>query len=181
MTSEWEEWTPEPQPPTGGEADSVSIRRARPWDVPAIVELWHELQFANAGWDRRLAVGAPGARWFENYIAEQIVIDSALVLVAEHEGCVIGYVLGLLMERPTLIESDCGLVGDLIVTADHRMRGVGKRLFLEARRWFALRGIENLEVQVVRANPAAQAFWRKMGFCEFLRTLRMDQEAGKAG
>ena len=78
------------------------------------------------------------------------------------------------MQRPTLQTRECGYVADLCVHAEFRGRGLGRRLYERLRAWFLSRGIESIEVQVVRANPASQTFWRKMGFTDFLRTLRND-------
>ena len=69
---------------------------------------------------------------------------------------------------------ECGYIADLCVHAECRGLGLGRRLYERLRAWFLSRGIESIEVQVVRANPASQTFWRKMGFSDFLRTLRND-------
>ena len=78
------------------------------------------------------------------------------------------------MRRPTLASGDCGYVADVCVREGWRGRGIGRQLYERLRAWFLAHGITAIEVQVVRANPASQAFWRKMGYTEFLRTLRVD-------
>lgn len=150
------------------------IRRARERDVSTIVGLWQELQQANTSYDKRLATKPSAPSWYESFIRLQIEHENASVLVAEIDGVVAGYVFGQVMQRPTLAEGDCGYVADLCVAAPYRGRGIGRRLFHELRAWFLRGGINHLEVQVVRGNPASQAFWRKMGFDEFLRTLRSE-------
>lgn len=150
------------------------IRRARERDVASIVRLWQELQHANAGYDTRLAVKPSAPSWYESFMRLQIEHENAAVLVAEIDRTVAGYIFGQVMQRPTLAEGDCGYVADICVAPAHRGRGIGRRLFLDLRAWFKRAGVSHLEVQVVRGNPASQAFWRKMGFDEFLRTLRSD-------
>jgi len=157
-----------------GHSPPLAIRRARERDVATIVNLWQELQQANTGYDKRLATKPSAASWYESFIRLQLEHENAVVLVAEVDGAVAGYVFGQVMQRPTLAEGDCGYVADLCVGASHRGNGIGRRLFYEIRAWFLRAGVNHLEVQVVRGNPASQAFWRKMGFDEFLRTLRSD-------
>ena len=157
-----------------GHPSSFVVRRARERDVATIVHLWQELQQANTGYDKRLATKPSAPSWYESFIRLQLEHENASVLVAEVDGVVAGYVFGQVMQRPTLSEGDCGYVADLCVDPSHRGNGIGRRLFYEIRSWFVRAGINHLEVQVVRGNPASQAFWRKMGFDEFLRTLRSD-------
>ena len=85
-----------------------------------------------------------------------------------------GTPFGQIVQRPTLAAAECGYVADLCVRADSRGHGVGRRLFERLRAWFHENGVHSIEVQVVRANPGSQAFWRKMGFGEFLKTLRTE-------
>jgi GNAT superfamily N-acetyltransferase len=153
---------------------TVTVRRAAKGDIPTIVELWHELQLANCGYDKRLAVKPSAQSWYEGFMGLQIDHDNAIVVVADLDGKVVGYGFGQVMQRPTLADGDCGYIADLCVAPSARGRGVGRRIFLEIRSWFFRVGIRHIEVQVVRSNPASQAFWRKMGFDEFLRTLRSE-------
>ena len=150
------------------------IRPALSADVPEIIALWQALQAANARHEPRLAPSDVAARWFTDYLHGQMDNQSAAVYVAVSQGAVVGYVFGQTLRRPTLAAGDCGYVADLCVREDRRGEGVGRRLFETLRDWFHARGLQAIEVQVVRANPASQAFWRKMGFGDYLRTLRND-------
>ena len=150
----------------------VSIRAARTADLPAVIGLWRELQDLNAAFDPRLALSAAAADWFLTYLGDQLDNPHAAVLVAEHEAFVVGYTFGQIMRRPTLQSGDCGYVADVCVRDGWRSKGIGRRLHDRLRAWFLAHGITDVEVQVVRANPASQAFWRKMGYGDFLRTLR---------
>lgn len=156
------------------ENESSTIRRARDRDVPAIVALWDELQSSNSGYDKRLTVKPSAHSWYESFIRLQIEHENAVVLVAELGRNVVGYSFGQIMQRPTLDDGDCGYIADLCVAPHARGRGIGRSLFVEMRRSFVRAGVHHMEVQVVRNNPASQAFWRKMGFDEFLRTLRSE-------
>jgi ribosomal protein S18 acetylase RimI-like enzyme len=152
----------------------VESRRARERDIPAIVTLWQDLQESNTASDKRLRTNASASGWYEDFLRQQLEQDNSAVFVAEWDSAVVGYTFGQIMRRPTLAEGDCGYVADLCVADAHRGRGIGRRLYFELRSWFTRHGIQHIEVHVVDGNPASQAFWRKMGFGEFLRTLRCD-------
>ena len=136
------------------------------------------MQDINAAFDPRLTLSEGAADWFIGYLSEQLDNPQMVVLVAEHEQRVVGYTFGQLMRRPTLASGDCGYVADVCVQEGWRGRGIGRQLYERLRAWFLAHGLTAIEVQVVRANPASQAFWRKMGYTEFLRTLRVDMGAG---
>lgn len=150
----------------------ILIRPALPQDVPEIIALWQALQATSAQYEPRLAPNDTAADWFTDYLRGQLDNSEAAVYVAVAQGAVVGYVFGQALRRPTLASGDCGYVADVCVQEDRRGEGIGRRLFETLRDWFHARGLRVIEVQVVRANPASQAFWRKMGFGDFLRTLR---------
>lgn len=152
----------------------LAIRPAAPRDLPAIVALWRSLQLVSATFEPRLAPNSQSDEWFSDYLADQLNHDSAVILVAVQHAAVIGYVFGQIMQRPTVVSGDCGYVADLCVRDEHRGQGIGRALYGKIRDWFLARGLRAIEVQIVRANPASQAFWRKMGFEDFLRTLRSE-------
>ncbi len=154
--------------------NGILFRPAARVDVPEIVALWRALQESSAVYEKRLAPNPEAADWFRGYLLDQLENSSTAVFVAEQNNAVAGYVLGQIHRRPTLLSGDCGYIADLVVREDARGRGIGRGLFHTLRDWFRARGVCAIEVQIVRANPASQTFWRKMGFGDFLRTLRVD-------
>ncbi len=145
-----------------------------PLDLPEIIALWRTLQDTSAQYEPRLAMNDGAADWFTDYLRAQMDNDGAAVYVAVGESAIVGYIFGQVLQRPTLTAGDCGYVADVVVADSWRGRGIGRELYETLRDWFRARGLHAIEVQVVRANPASQAFWRKMGFGDFLRTLRND-------
>lgn len=152
----------------------MDIRPAAAGDLPQIVALWRTLQLTSATYEPRLAPNAQADAWFADFLYDQMGSKNAVVLVAVRGETIAGYVFGQVLQRPTVTSGDCGYVADLCVREELRGQGIGRSLYLAAKCWFAGRGLRAVEVQVVRANPASQAFWRKMGFADFLRTLRSE-------
>jgi len=166
--------SPVPELGAGASPAEPMIRPATPRDLPAVVALWRTLQLASATFEPRLAPNTQSDRWFSEFLAEQLDHENAVVLVAVQGDVVVGYVFGQIMQRPTLVSGDCGYVADLCVRDQSRGQGIGRALYTKIKDWFLARGLRAIEVQIVRANPASQAFWRKMGFGDFLRTLRSE-------
>jgi GNAT superfamily N-acetyltransferase len=152
----------------------VVIRQALPSDIPEIVALWQALQATNAAYEPRLAPNNRAADWFADYLQGQLDNGDSAIYVAAAENAIVGYIFGQTLRRPTLNSGDCGYIADVCVVDSRRGEGIGRSLFMIMRDWFHARGLRAIEVQTVRANPASQAFWRKMGFADFLRTLRGD-------
>ena len=152
----------------------ILIRPAEALDLPAIITLWRDLQDINAAYDPRLTLNAGAADWFFGYLRDNLDNPNMAIYVAVSDQSVIGYTFGQIMQRPTLQSGDCGYIADVCVRDGWRRQGTGRQLHSRLRAWFTSRGITAVEVQVVRANPAAQAFWRKMGYGDFLRTLRSE-------
>jgi GNAT superfamily N-acetyltransferase len=152
----------------------ILIRAAEALDLPAVIMLWRDLQEINAAYDPRLALNAQAEAWFLGYLRDNLDNPNMAVYVAEAQNTVVGYTFGQIMQRPTLLSGDCGYIADVCVRDGWRRQGTGRQLHSRLRAWFVSRGITAVEVQVVRANPASQAFWRKMGYNDFLRTLRSE-------
>ena len=155
-----------------GEGIAPSVRQARVEDVEAVADLWCELQALQGALDARLQVLPAARERYAEYLSKMLATEHAAAFVAEAPGRAVGYLYGEVHQRPTLALPDCGYIADLYVRPDDRLRGAGRALFEAMRVWYNARGISVIEVQVVRANTASQAFWRKMGFSDFLRTLR---------
>lgn len=152
-----------------------TIRRARAEDVDEITRLWCALQDDIAELEPRLRIAPTAGERFHEYYLDVIGKSSTACFLAAVGSAAAGFVLGQIHERPTLAYGDCGYVSDLYVSSQARLAGIGTALYVALRDWFHEREVTTIEVQIVRASTASQAFWRKMGFTDFLRTLRNDR------
>ena len=132
------------------------IRRARPDDVPAIVELVYSL----AEYER--------ARHECHLTADQLhtalfgATPAVFCHVAEHEGEVVGCAIWFLS-----FSTWRGVHGiyleDLFVRPEARGGGHGKALLTELARICVERGYERLEWSVLNWNEPSIAFYKKLG------------------
>lgn len=152
----------------------IQIRKASAMDVPAIQELWKEQVDFHARNEPYFQRSDDGHIQFGKFIKECIESGNALVLVAVLEVEVVGYCVGRISERPPVFElREYGEITDLTVSETHRRKGIGRALFDRASEWFSKRGMDRIEASVATSNPAAVAFWERLGLNPYLQRMRI--------
>ena len=128
----------------------IAIRELREEDYGALVALWREggLPYRPQGRDGREA------------LARQLKEDTAVYLVAEVAGTVVGAVLGSHDGRK-------GWINRLAVLPDYSRRNVGAMLVAEVERRLAARGIAIFACLVEDWNEGSKAFFEKVGYKPF--------------
>ena len=122
----------------------LHLRDARAADLPALAVL--EAQFPS---DR---IGPPLFR-------ELMGSPRAAVRVAELDGRLVGYHI---VRRRWL--SRIGWLYSLAVDADHRRRGIGRRLLADAERLARRAGGRGMQLEVRQDNAAALALYERCGY-----------------
>jgi ribosomal protein S18 acetylase RimI-like enzyme len=135
-------------------AETITVRKGRAGDVPAVLELWAQERSSHASTlDRAEEV-------------ERLIGDSpAALLVAERDGEVVG----------ALIAGWDGWRGNmyrLAVGQGHRRQGIGLRLTQAGEEYLRLCGARRVTALVAFEDEAAGAFWDSAGY-------PMDQEIGR--
>jgi ribosomal protein S18 acetylase RimI-like enzyme len=64
-----------------------------------------------------------------------------------------------------------GVITDLFIRSADRRRGLGARLLATVDDYCRSAGIRSMELQVIRGNRAAEAFYRKHGFKQLARNI----------
>lgn len=128
----------------------VVIRELREEDYVALVALWREagLPYRPQGRDGRAA------------LMRQFTEDTAVYLVAEAGGALVGAVLGSQDGRK-------GWINRLAVHPDYRRRNVGAMLVAEVERRLAARGIAIFACLIEDWNEGSKAFFEKVGYKPF--------------
>jgi ribosomal protein S18 acetylase RimI-like enzyme len=153
------------------------LRPARRSDVRTIVALWHEMMAFHHERDPRFRFGPTVQRDLEQHLYSTLRSREAVLLVAVAEAQVVGYLLGELhRRRPIYPVGAYGFISDLCVTERWRRRGIGSALVERALAWFQEKGVTAVELLVADRNPAALDFWRRMGWTDYLRLMRLDTQ-----
>lgn len=101
---------------------------------------------------------------YASYLERQANLDGSLVLVAERQGAVVGYVFAQI-EGPDYmaLRGPAGVIHDLFVDPSHRGRGAGRALLDAAFSWIAENGSPRVVLSTAYANEAAQRLFKSMG------------------
>ncbi len=149
--------------------DMVEIREASLRDVEAIVELNKKLADIHAEIDEIYKRGCETSKGFRNHVESLISSENASLLVAEMDGRVAGYMIGLIEKpRPFLKLEKIGRISDAYVDFEYRKKGVGRALLNRLLEWFRSNGVEYITLSVDVRNRAGYSFWRKMGFEDWM-------------
>ena len=139
---------------------TATIRRARPGDAPALVELGTEVGNEPEGW-LITANGWRSAGDERRYLRALRRYPHAAVYVAEDEGRIVGRLSIARDQHPASYHvADLGLM----VAESHRRRGVGQALLEAAVVWARSRDVTKLELHVFPHNEGAIALYERFGF-----------------
>lgn len=151
------------------------LRRAGPHDLEAATELWLRLGDHHAAMDPAFAQRHdPGGHEAALEIGRRLLADRDAALFLWDEG---GRPLGLCVVRvahapEVAVERERAEISDLWVEPAARRTGVGRALAEAAIDWIRGRGVPRVTVRVLGANAEAQAFWRALGWGDFLDVLQ---------
>ena len=153
----------------------MKIRKARKADLDQILDLWWELNRGHTRFDRLYYCHKPesicrkmGKKHYGSFLKKR----GHLVLVAEDEGKIIGYLAGKKSSRPPIYRmGDCGMVDTIIVAKAKRRKSAGRQLIKAARAGFKKMKLKMMVLNVEAKNTGARSFYSKTGFRE-----RMVQE-----
>lgn len=163
--------------PTGIHVDDVVIRTATEADAEDIGQLWEKLVSYHHALDNQLPTATgEGGSVYARRIANRIEDTHTRALVAAHDGQVIGFALGVIVDMmPEMFEQEIGgFLADIYVEDDYRRLGVGRRLVHEMGQWFRSRGIQHMEWYVAARNRDGRTFWESLGGRDIMVRMRME-------
>lgn len=149
------------------------VRNATEKDISAIFQLWVESMKLHEKLDP-LIFGFISDKMGDakTFITAQFRKESSILLVAEKEGKVIGYLLGEIRERlPFQKLQRTGYIWDIVVTECERNKGIGSLLLEKSCEFFRHRGLDTVMLNVSEKNTSALRFYEKHGFEAYLRYM----------
>lgn len=156
--------------------DELVIRPARLADTPSIGAMWADLVAYHRDLDSALPDAvAEGAQLYARRIADRLEDTQSQTLVAVHDGEVVGFVLGFVIDMAPemFLPQTAGFLADIYVRPAMREQGVGRRLVAALGNWFQDRGIRHMELYVADRNLRGRAFWESLGGRDMMRRVRV--------
>jgi len=96
-------------------------------------------------------------------------------VVAEEDGRIVGFMLCLLEPNvPVYRERKIGVISDVYVKEERRRKGLAKKMFDFAAKWFEKNKVRTVRLNVAADNLEARAAWRMLGFEPFMIDTRLD-------
>ena len=126
----------------------VIIRLGAPADLGALLALVEKLPAA--------------ARWSSAQYSEMLAAQSRLVLVAEEEASIHGFLVAQTSTSDWELEN-------IVVAAAHQRCGLGTKLLNELLERARRAGASNIFLEVRASNHGARAFYTQRGFAEIGR------------
>ncbi len=146
--------------------ESVRIRKATKKDLDEITELAYQLymsQINDCQVDFNLRKNFKKIQ--KRCILEDMKKSKKAFFVAEEDGKIVGYISGKIEEDPPVfVEKEKGHIGQVYVTEENRGKGIGKKLFVEMKKWFKKKKIKTIRLYVAKCNAGAKRAYKSLGF-----------------
>jgi len=153
--------------PAGG----FGIRRAGPGDLDALVELWLELARHHQDLDPYFRLRPDARGEARRLLARELGDPDAAAWLAGDPPA--GFCIARIDRAPPIQEEvERAEITDLGVRPSARRGGVGRSLVEAALAWVRERGVSRVEIRVAGRNAEGQAFWRALGFGDFMDVLQ---------
>ena len=143
------------------------VRRATSQDLPTLGRLGTLLVQEHHDFDGRrfLAPGIGTPDGYAAFLGSLLADPAVVVLVAEHNGAVIGYAYGAIEGTDYMsLRGPAGVLHDLILDPGYRGRGVGRMLLSAMLSTLKSLGAPRVVFSTAERNEPAKRFFERMGF-----------------
>ena len=161
---------------------NLYLRPASAADAEAIIRLHHDAFHETAAAFYPLETldawsSPPSEARYERF-RQAMLNGEELLVVAEVDGQVVGFVLGMVIDlMPDIFDQrPSGFLADIYVEPQVRRQGVGRSLVNALVEWFRQCGIHAFDWHVSSNNSEGIAFWRSIGGRDVM--IRMRAEVG---
>lgn len=153
-------------------SDALSVTRATPDGLPRIAPLWRALVTQQAQLHEAYAVARGAETAWQHALGRRMREERAAIFVGTRAGEPEGFVSVERADAPApLAEVGRAELTELFVAPAARRAGLGRALVESALGWVRAQRIVRVEVRVASANAEGQAFWRALGWGDFVDVL----------
>jgi ribosomal protein S18 acetylase RimI-like enzyme len=156
----------------------ATIRPATDVDLPALGKLGAALVAQHVAFDARRFIAPDDAEaLYATFLRGQMGHSNSVVLVAERDGAVIGYVFASI-EPPSIKElrASAGFIHDVLVDPSSRHGSVGSALVKAAIDRLRDYGADRVMLCTAEHNAGAQRLFTRLGFRRTMVEMTMELE-----
>jgi ribosomal protein S18 acetylase RimI-like enzyme len=154
--------------------ENVTIRKADASELDQIIKMHLSLQghLENSNSCVWRYTEAKKRSLKQQYV-EHLMDENSLVLVAEVDAKVVGFLLATVSHRAEYLPSIVASLSSIYVGRSYRRRGIGSRLIGEACRFFSLKKAKRIYVRYVLGNKEGEGFWKYLKFNPIIVTAEI--------
>ena len=158
-------------------ARACTLRPAVRDDLPAVGRLGGLLMGTHYDYDRLRFLAPPadageGYAWF---LGTQLSRDDAVVVVAEQDGTIVGYVYATVEPLSWKeLRDEAGFIHDVYVDEPARRSGIARALIDAALAWLRERGVPRVVLWTPTPNAGAQHLFERAGFRHTMREMTLE-------
>lgn len=159
----------------------TTIRPAGSADLPAIGRLGALLVEEHHDFDpqRFIAATPRTPQGYASFLGSQLAQPSAIVLVAEEAGELLGYTFATVEGYDYMsLRGPAGVLQDIVVDPARRGRGVGRALLDATLKALASHGVPRVVLSTAARNVAAQRLFTRSGFRPTMIEMTREVESG---
>jgi GNAT superfamily N-acetyltransferase len=145
----------------------LTVRPATNADLPALGRLGAALMRTHHDFDpqRFLSPGDDPETGYAMFLRTQLSTADSIVLVAEREDDILGYVhAGIEPHSWKELRDEAGFIHDVLVVESARRDRVATALIEAAIQWLKERGAQRVVIWTAERNPPAQRLFTALGF-----------------
>jgi GNAT superfamily N-acetyltransferase len=146
---------------------AISLRRAESGDIATLGRLGASLMRIHHEFNERrfMSPGENPEAGYGAFLASQLDNPDMLVLVAERQDVIVGYVWAAIEpESYKELRARAGYIHDILVTGDARGGGAGARLIEAAVDWLREQGMPRVLLWTAAPNDKARKLFEAHGF-----------------
>ncbi len=153
----------------------IEIRRATKNDLEEIIILWKDFMDYHMEIDPFWTRSEKGHTLAYDFFGKNLNENNFLILVATKDNRIIGYQISQILEHlPVLKKRRYCLINDIAISEGFRGKGIGTKMFKQARDWAIRKGVDRIELQVASGNSNAIRFYEKLGMKPYSYHMYLD-------
>lgn len=152
---------------------TANHRKATVDDLEEILALNRKLFLYERQFDKTYDINWTNSQTGRDYFLSRIKGNSAIVLVTEVKGQIIGYIVMHLSTLPFRSVNPIAEIENMFVKERYRRKGIGTQLVKKSIILARETGAKRFRVGALANNNSAISFYRKLGFTDFEQILEM--------